>query len=115
MGTAANQVPSPVSGAGLRTVDGSCNNLFPGRDTSQPMYPTTITHKVAKLGRALGVRIHPHALRHYCATQSLGAGVPLPIVAARLGDTVGTVTKVYAHALRADDRGAADALARTIL
>ena len=89
--------------------------LFPGRDPSQPMYPTTITHKVAKLGRALGVRIHPHALRHYCATQSLGAGVPLPIVAARLGDTVGTVTKVYAHALRADDRGAADALARTIL
>jgi integrase len=88
--------------------------LFPGRDPSQPMYPTSITHKVQKLGQLLGVRIHPHCLRHFCATQSLGAGVPLPIVAARLGDTVGTITKVYAHALRSDDRGAADALADTI-
>ena len=88
--------------------------LFPGRDPTQPMHPRTITRKVGKLGEVLGVRIHPHALRHYCATQSLGAGVPLPIVAAGLGDTVGTVTKVYAHALRSDDRGAADALADTI-
>jgi integrase len=88
--------------------------LFPGRDPTQPMHPRTITRKVGKLGDGIGERIFPHALRHYCATESLGAGVPLPIVAARLGDTVGTVTKVYAHALRSDDRGAADALALTI-
>jgi integrase len=88
--------------------------LFPGRDPTQPMHPRTITRKVGKLGSEIGVRIFPHALRHYVATESLRAGVPLPIVAARLGITVSTVTKVYAHAIRPDDRAAADALALTI-
>ena len=33
IGTAANQIPSPLVSKGLRTVDGSCNNLQPGQET----------------------------------------------------------------------------------
>ena len=29
----ANQIPDRLTAYGLRTVDGSCNNLFPGRET----------------------------------------------------------------------------------
>lgn len=33
VGPAANQIPDRLTAYGLRTVDGSCNNLFPGRET----------------------------------------------------------------------------------
>jgi Ca2+-binding RTX toxin-like protein len=33
VGSAKNQIPDRLSSYGLRTVDGSCNNLFPGRET----------------------------------------------------------------------------------
>jgi len=33
IGTGPNQIPSPMASYGLRTVDGSCNNLIAGRET----------------------------------------------------------------------------------
>ncbi|HSN35917.1 MAG TPA: peroxidase family protein, partial [Arthrobacter sp.] len=33
IGTGPNQLPSPLVSQGLRTVDGSCNNLVPGQET----------------------------------------------------------------------------------
>ena len=33
VGSGPNEIPDRLSPYGLRTVDGSCNNLFPGRDT----------------------------------------------------------------------------------
>ena len=33
IGPASDQVPDALTAYGLRTVDGSCNNLFPGRET----------------------------------------------------------------------------------
>ena len=33
LGTGPDQIPSPLIGLGLRTVDGSCNNLQPGQET----------------------------------------------------------------------------------
>src|SRR5680860_857365 len=33
VGTGPNQIPSPLISAGLRTIDGSCNNLQPGQET----------------------------------------------------------------------------------
>ena len=33
VGTGPNQIPSPLVSLGLRTVDGSCNNLQPGQET----------------------------------------------------------------------------------
>jgi integrase len=88
--------------------------LFHGRDKTQPMNPTSMSHKVSKLGKQLDTRLHPHALKHFCATESLAAGIPLPIVAARLGNTVSTIHAVYAHAIRSNDRGAADAMASSL-
>jgi integrase len=44
-----------------------------------------------------------HALRHFAASSMLAQGVPVTAVAGHLGDTVETVSRVYAHWLR-DDR-----------
>jgi integrase len=50
-----------------------------------------------------------HDLRHFQATQLLGAGVPVPTVAAGLGHADGTTTmKIYAHRTKKADQQAAD-------
>lgn len=42
--------------------------------------------------------LHFHCLRHYCATTLINAGVPLPVVAERLGHSSPAVTaRIYAH------------------
>ena len=41
--------------------------------------------------------ITPHVLRHTWATQAARAGVPMHEIAAVLGDTLATVTRVYLH------------------
>lgn len=43
-----------------------------------------------------------HALRHWCASTMLAAGVALPIVAGYIGDHQHTIIRVYAHWLRDD-------------
>ncbi len=40
LGTGPNQIPSPLLSFGLRTVDGSCNNLVPGRELFGAAYRT---------------------------------------------------------------------------
>ncbi|MDT4988523.1 MAG: hypothetical protein QOI74_2617, partial [Micromonosporaceae bacterium] len=46
IGTGPNQIPDALTAYGLRTVDGSCNNLTPGRETfgaaDQP-FPRLVT------------------------------------------------------------------------
>jgi integrase len=57
-----------------------------------------------------GYRLHD--LRHFMATEMLAAGVPIPIVSARLAhNRVSTTLDVYAHAVPGGDRTAADGLA----
>ena len=56
--------------------------------------------------RAAGLaedRFKFHACRHWCASTLLAEGAPITVVAGHLGDTVETVSRVYAHWLR-DDR-----------
>ena len=57
---------------------------------------------------AANVRLHD--LRHWYATTQLDAGESLPAVAARIGDHVETLAKVYAHRGHRSDRAAADEL-----
>ena len=52
-----------------------------------------------------------HILRHTAATLALTAGVPVHIVAARLGDDPKTVLSTYAHLLPQSDEVAAETLA----
>jgi hypothetical protein len=53
-------------------------------------------------------------LRHTVATLALTAGVPLHVVAARLGDHPQTLLSTYAHLLPHSDAMAADAVAAAI-
>lgn len=55
-----------------------------------------------------------HASRHYAVSAMLGAGVPLPEVAAYIGDHIETVTRVYAHFLDDAPRTAKAALDRAL-
>ena len=55
---------------------------------------------------AEGLRLHD--LRHWFASTQLDAGEPLPAVAARIGDHVETLAKVYAHKGHRGDAEAAD-------
>jgi integrase len=70
------------------------------------------TRYFAQIIAAAGVRpITPHGLRHSTATLLLGAGVPVQVVAQRLGHADVTMTlNVYAHALPDAQRDAASKL-----
>lgn len=84
-------------------------------DTLSSLFPTlTKRFNQAHLNDPL-----PHArlhdLRHIHATTLLLAGVPVHVVAARLGHADPSITlKVYAHVIRAAEASAADVFAQTI-
>ena len=77
--------------------------------------PDYISHQFAKLCRGLGVRSRFHDLRHFSATQLVGAGVDVRTVANRLGHAdASTTLRVYAHAQPEQDRDAANVLGRML-
>jgi integrase len=63
---------------------------------------------------ALGVPVlHLHDLRHWHATLLLQAGVPMPVVQARLGHArISTTVDTYGHVTAADDRWTVDVIAQ---
>ncbi len=92
-----------------------------------PVHPDTVSSLMADLIRAHNVTVGergagellPHArlhdLRHIHATTLLLAGVPVHVVAARLGHADPSVTlRVYAHVIRDQVAEAADIFARSI-
>jgi integrase len=92
-----------------------------------PIHPDTVSSLMADLikahnttVRAVGAgEVLPHArlhdLRHFHATTLLLAGVPVHVVAARLGHADPSVTlRVYAHVIRDQVAAAADIFARSI-
>jgi integrase len=93
----------------------------------EPIYPDTVTSLMTKLIRAHndpenGPRPEdqlPHArlhdLRHIHATILLLSGVPVHVVAARLGHADPAITlRVYAHVIRAAEAAAADIFAQAV-
>jgi integrase len=91
----------------------------------EPLYPDTVTALMAKLinthNRSVTVpsQALPHArlhdLRHLHATTLLRAGVPVHIVAARLGHADPAVTlRVYSHVLREHTLGVGDIFAQAV-
>jgi integrase len=95
--------------------------------SGSPIHPDTVsslmvdlikTHNITV--RAVGAgELLPHArlhdLRHLHATTLLLAGVPVHVVAARLGHADPSVTlRVYAHVIRDQVAAAADVFARSI-
>lgn len=68
-------------------------------------FPNDLTQRAFEEG--VIKRITPHGLRHTCASILISKGIPITTVAKILGDTVETVSKVYAHSLRQKEKEAA--------
>ena len=91
----------------------------------EPLYPDTVTALMSKLIREHNKSVSapgealPHArlhdLRHLHATTLLLAGVPVHVVAARLGHADPAVTlRVYSHVLREHALGIGDVFAQAV-
>jgi integrase len=75
-------------------------------------HPHLLTKQFARHRKAAGIPTGSlHVLRHTAATLMLTSGVPVHIVAARLGDTPTTVLSTYAHLLPQSDEIAAERVA----
>jgi integrase len=98
----------------------------PAADGSRPRTPDSLTRAFARLcdsleaeGRLAGhterYDFRFHDLRHFSATELIGAGVDIRTVAGRLGHADPAITlRIYAHALEERDRAAAELLGRRL-
>jgi integrase len=79
-------------------------------ELGRPINPQRITEAFAKHRVAAGIRPgRLHDLRHTHATHLLTRGVPVHVVASRLGHSSPTITlQTYAHVLSRDDVQAAE-------
>lgn len=79
---------------------------------TRPWKPNWVTSEFVRLRRDAGIpHCRLHDLRHFMATEMLAAGVPIPIVAARLSHARSSTTlNVYAHAVPGGDAAAAETL-----
>ena len=86
------------------------------REDGSPMHTDTPTALMPKLIAAAGLpHTRLHDLRHLHATTLLLAGVPVHVVAARLGHADPAITlRVYAHVLREQASGIADVFAAAV-
>lgn len=77
---------------------------------SIPIRPDRFTQAFGRLtDRVPGARsVRLHDLRHWFASTQLDVGEPLPAVAARIGNNVETLARVYAHKGRRGDVAAAE-------
>jgi len=83
--------------------EGSCDNVFLYRHA--PLSKDLIRSRLKTIGKPVGVRVHPHRLRHTCATQLLNAGCRVTSIQRFLGHKDLASTMIYA---RAHDQTVAD-------
>jgi integrase len=83
------------------------NDLVFANTLGGPIAPDSLTRAFAAHARRAGLPGKLHVLRHSYCTLALTSGVPLHIVAARLGDRPETLLATYAHLLPASDETAA--------
>ena len=80
-----------------------------------PISPDTCSHYVRDIANKAGVDCHLHQLRHFSASQLIGAGHDVRTVAGRLGHRdASTTLKVYSHVLPERDREAAASLGKAL-
>jgi integrase len=80
-----------------------------------PINPQRLTGRFSKHRRAAGILTGSlHTLRHTAATLALTSGVPVHIVAARLGDDPKQILTTYAHLLPQSDEMAAERIAEAL-
>lgn len=76
-------------------------------------------HVVSKFAKRVaeqaGVDTHMHALRHFSATEAIGAGFDPVTLGKRLGHADPSITlRVYSHAIESRDREPAASLGRKL-
>jgi integrase len=88
----------------------------PYLDGSKPFRPDNVTGFFVRVRDSLGLHeLRLHDLRHFTATQLIGAGVDVRTVAERLGHSDASLTlRVYSHAIRERDRAAAEIIGRVL-
>ena len=80
-----------------------------------PIHPQRLTEWFGRHPKAASVTTGTlHILRHTHATLALTNGVPLHVVAARLGDRPKTIPRAYGHLLPHSDVEAAKQFAATV-
>lgn len=81
----------------------------PEIDGSRPFRPDHVTGFFIRVRDGLGLRhVRLHDLRHFTATQLIGAGVDVRTVAGRLGHADPSITlRTYSHTIQERDRAAA--------
>jgi integrase len=80
----------------------------------RPDYVSKKTRKIADAAHLPAAACHPHGLRHYFATQGIGAGVDVVAMAEHLGHGPAVLLSTYAHALDDAKRAAALAVDKTL-
>jgi integrase len=75
-------------------------------------WPTHAWQRYARRAGVEGARLHD--LRHTAASQMLMAGIPISIVAERLGCTEANVLRTYRHFIPGSDREAAELMDRML-
>jgi integrase len=86
--------------------------IFANPDGS-PLRPDSVSAAVSLLFRRLKLPTGTslHSLRHTHVSEMLDAGVPLPVVSARLGhSSIRTTMEIYAHMIHGQDDAAAEKL-----
>jgi integrase len=84
-------------------------------EIGNPIYPQRLGEAFTRLRKAAGLTTGTlHITRHTHATLALTNGVPLHVVAARLGDRPETILRTYAHLLPQSDVEAAEQVAALI-
>ncbi len=83
--------------------EGSSDHVFLFRHA--PLSKDLIRSRLKTIGKHVGVKVHPHRLRHTCATQLLNAGCRVTSIQRFLGHRDLASTMIYA---RAHDQTVAD-------
>ena len=88
----------------------------PHLDASAPFRPDNVTNFFVRVRNSIGLHdVRLHDLRHFTATQLIGAGVDVRTVAGRLGHSDASVTlRVYSHVIEDRDRAAASILGQVL-
>jgi integrase/recombinase XerD len=96
------QIPlHPVAALALRKWLPKCIGavyVFPSpRNPNKPMSGERLNRIVRNVGELAGFHLHPHLIRHTCATTLLDADVNLRTVQEWLGHASPTTTAIYTH------------------
>lgn len=71
--------------------------LFLNQVTAKPYHPTQLNTLFERVSESCDIKVTPHILRHFFATQAAIAGVPIEHAAAYLGHKNTSMTEHYTH------------------